>query len=392
VSDNKQINVGLVGYKFMGTAHSNAYRQVGPFMAPAATPVMKALCGRDAGGVQAAADRFGWQSIETDWRTLVTREDIDLVDICTPSGPSHTEIALAAAAAGKHILCEKPLAANLADAKAMLAAAEAAGVKHMVNFNYRRCPAVALAKKMIDAGLLGEIYHWRSVYLQDWIIDPEFPLVWRLDKKIAGSGPLGDLAAHSIDLAHFLVGPIAKVVGMEQTFVKDRPVAESMGGLSATGGTARAAVTVEDAVAFLARFENGVFGTFEATRFAAGRKNHNRFEINGSKGSLVWGMETMNELEFYSREDEKAGVGSLAGFRLIQATDGSHPYASHWWPPAHIIGYEHSFTHGVADLLDAIASDTPIQPDFRCGAQCQAVMDAVTHSIAGGGWIAVEKV
>jgi predicted dehydrogenase len=388
----KTINVGLVGYKFMGTAHSNAYRQVMPFMAPAARPVMKALCGRDAAGVQAAADRFGWESIETDWRKLIARDDIDLIDICTPSGPSHTEIALAAAAAGKHIFCEKPLAANLADARAMLEAVEKAGVKHMVNFNYRRCPAVALAKKMIAAGLLGDIYHWRGVYLQDWIIDPDFPLVWRLDKSIAGSGPLGDLAAHSIDLAHFLVGPIANVVGMEQTFVKERPVAEAMGGLSATGGTERAKVTVEDAVAFLARFENGVFGTFEATRFAAGRKNHNRFEINGSKGSLSWCMESMNELEYYDRSDETGAVGSTAGFRLIQATDGSHPYMSHWWPPAHIIGYEHSFTHGVADLLDAIANDTKIKPDFHCGARCQAVQDAVTKSIAGGGWTAVEEV
>ena len=388
----KSISVGLVGYKFMGTAHSNAYRQVAPFMGPKARPVMRALCGRDAQGVGAAAERFGWESTETDWRTLVTRDDIDLVDICTPSGPSHTEIALAAAAAGKHIFCEKPLAANLADAKAMLAAVEQAGVKHMVNFNYRRCPAVALAKKMIASGVLGEIYHWRSVYLQDWIIDPEFPLVWRLDKAIAGSGPLGDLAAHSIDLAHYLVGPIKKVVGMEQTFVDERPVASAMGGLSATGGTERAKVTVEDAVAFLAEFEGGTFGTFEATRFAAGRKNHNRFEINGSLGSLVWNMETMNELEYYDRSDEKAGVGSLAGFRLIQATDGSHPYMSNWWPPAHIIGYEHSFTHGVYDLLNAIAEDGEIRPDFRCGARCQAVLDAVTQSITGGGWIGVEQV
>lgn len=388
----KTINVGLVGYKFMGTAHSNAYRQVMPFMQPQATPVMKALCGRDQAGVSAAAARMGWAETETDWRKLVTRPDIDLVDICTPSGPSHTEIALAAAEAGKHIFCEKPLAANLADARQMLAAVEQAGVKHMVNFNYRRCPAVALAKKMIENGLLGEIYHWRSVYLQDWIIDPEFPLVWRLDKSIAGSGPLGDLAAHSIDLAQFLVGPVSKVVGMEKTFIKDRPVASAMGGLSATGGTDRAEVTVEDAVAFLAQFEGGTFGTFEATRFAAGRKNYNRFEINGSLGSLTWNMEKMNELEYYDRSDEKAGVGSLAGFRLIQASDGSHPYMSNWWPPAHIIGYEHSFTHGVYDLLNAIANDTPIAPDFRDAARAQAVLDAVTQSISGGGWIDVEVV
>lgn len=388
----KTINVGLIGYKFMGKAHSNAYRQVGPMMQPEAMPGMKVLCGRNEAGVSAAAAQMGWDEYETDWRKLVRRDDIDLVDICTPSGPSHTEIALEAAAAGKHIFCEKPLAASLADARAMLEAAEKAGVKHMVNFNYRRCPAVALAKQMIAEGLLGEIFHWRSVYLQDWIIDPEFPLVWRLDKSVAGSGPLGDLAAHSIDLAHFLLGPIAKVVGMEQTFIDERPVAEEMGGLQATGGTARAKVTVEDAVAFLARFESGVFGTFEATRFAAGRKNHNRFEVNGSRGSLVWCMETMNELEYYSREDERSPVGGLAGFRLIQATDGSHPYMGSWWPPAHIIGYEHGFTHGVYDLLNAIAGDTPITPDFRDGARCQAVLEAVTQSIDGGGWTAVEAV
>jgi len=386
------INVGLIGYKFMGTAHSNAYRQVTPFMQPKLTPVMKRLCGRDEAGVSAAADKMGWDGYELDWHKLVTADDIDLVDICTPSGPSHTEIALAAAEAGKHIFCEKPLAASLDDARAMLAAVEKAGVKHMVNFNYRRCPAVALAKKMIDDGLLGEIYHWRSTYLQDWIIDPDFPLVWRLDKSIAGSGPLGDLAAHSIDLAHFLVGGIKQVVGMEQTFVDERPVASAMGGLQATGSDQRAKVTVEDAVAFLANFENGCFGTFEATRFAAGRKNHNRFEINGSKGSLAWCMEDMNLLEYYDRGNESSDVGSLAGFRTIQATNGDHPYCQFWWPPAHIIGYEHGFTHGVYDLLNAIADDTAITPDFRDGAKCQAVLEAVTRSISEGSWSAVEAV
>ncbi|MBI2300142.1 MAG: Gfo/Idh/MocA family oxidoreductase [Armatimonadetes bacterium] len=388
----KTINIGLVGYKFMGKAHSNAYRQVTPMMQPDLQPIMKCLCGRNAEGVAAAARQMGWEQTVTDWHQLVASPDIDLVDICTPSGPSHTEIALEAAQHGKHIFCEKPLAASLSDARAMLSAVEQAGVRHMVNFNYRRCPAVALAKKMIGDGLLGDIYHWRSVYLQDWIIDPDFPLVWRLDKSIAGSGPLGDLAAHSIDLAHFLVGPIAKVVGMEQTFVHERPVASEQGGLQATGGVERAPVTVEDAVAFLARFENGVFGTFEATRFAAGRKNYNRFEVNGSRGSLCWNMETMNELEYYDRSNESSGVGSLAGFRLIQATDGSHPYMGSWWPPAHIIGYEHGFIHGVYDLLNGIGNGTPLAPDFRDGARCQAVLEAVTRSIAQGGWTAVEAV
>ena len=382
------INVGLVGYKFMGTAHSNAWRQVARFFDPKLKPVMKAICGRTEPAVKAAAQKFGWEEYETDWRKLVAREDIDLVDVCTPGGVSHKEIVLGAAEAGKHILCEKPLANNLAEAQEMLEAVQKAGVKHMVNFNYRRAPAVALAKRMIEEGLIGEIYHWRSVYLQDWIIDPDFPLVWRLDKSIAGSGPLGDLAAHSIDLAHYLVGDIAQVTGMMQTFIEDRPLPTEMGGLAAVAGEERGKVTVEDAVAFLARFENGVFGTFEATRFAAGRKNYNRFEVNGSKGSLAFNFERMNELEYYSRQDD----AEYQGFRVIQATEPTHPYMSVWWPPAHIIGYEHTFIHGVHDLLKDIAEDKMPVPNFVDGVKCQAVLGAVEKSAQSGEWVEVQGV
>jgi predicted dehydrogenase len=380
------INVGLVGYRFMGTAHSNAWRQVAHFFDPQLTPVMKAICGRTEEAVAAAADKLGWEGYETDWRKLVAREDIDLVDICTPGGPSHREIALGAAANGKHVLCEKPLASSLAMAREMLDAVEEAGVKHMVNFNYRRAPAVALAKRMIEEGLIGEIYHWRAVYLQDWIIDPEFPLVWRLDKSVAGSGPLGDLAAHSIDLAHYLVGDIAQVTGMMQTFIEERPLPAEMGGLTAVAREERGEVTVEDAVAFLARFENGTFGTFEATRFAAGCKNYNHFEVNGSKGSLVFNFERMNELQYYSREDD----ADYQGFRVIQATEGTHPYMSVWWPPAHIIGYEHTFIHGVYDLLNGIAEDEMPVPNFVDGVKCQAVLEAVEQSAQSGEWVEVE--
>jgi predicted dehydrogenase len=379
------INIGLVGYKFMGTAHSNAWRQVSHFFSPALRPVMRAVCGRTESAVKDAGLKLGWEGYETDWRKLVDRADIDLIDICTPGGVSHKEVALGAAEAGKHILCEKPLANSLSDAQEMLDAVQKAGVKHMVNFNYRRAPAVALAKRMIGEGLVGQIYHWRSVYLQDWILDPGFPLVWRLDKSVAGSGPLGDLAAHSIDLARYLVGEIAEVTGMMQTFIEDRPLPSEMGGLAAVAAEERGKVTVEDAVAFLARFENGTFGTFEATRFAAGRKNYNYFEINGSRGSLVFNFERMNELQYCSCEDGP----DYQGFRTIQATEATHPYMSAWWPTAHIIGYEHTFIHGVYDLLNAIAEDEMPVPNFVDGVRCQAVLEAVGKSAESGDWTKV---
>ncbi len=384
----KKVNVGLVGYKFMGKAHSNAYSDVAMFFDMDAEPVMKAICGRDEEGVKAAAEKFGWESYETSWEDLVKRDDIHLVDVTAPSN-FHKEISIGAIENGKHIFCEKPLALNLADAREMLQAAEEAGVKHMINFNYRKAPAIALAKKMIDDGLLGDLYHFRGVYLQDWIIDPEFPIVWRLDKSVAGSGSHGDLNAHIIDIARYLVGEFKSVVGMEETFIKERPLTEvgTTGGLAAQATGGRGEVDVDDATLFLTRFANGALGSFEATRFAAGRKNHNRFEINGSKGSVVFNLERMNELEYYN-VDDPAG---LQGFRTIQATDSSHPYLEAWWPPAHIIGYEHTFIHQVHDLMQAIAHDTMPSPSFVDGVKCQEILDAVVKSIAEKRWVEISE-
>ncbi len=384
----KNVNVGLVGYKFMGKAHSHAYHDVAMFFDLDVVPVMKAICGRDENGVKAAAERFGWETYETSWEKLIKRDDIDLIDITAPSN-AHKEIGIAAAEAGKHVFCEKPLALNLADAREMLKAVEKAGVKHMINFNYRTAPAVALAKKMIDDGLIGKIYHFRGVYLQDWIISPDFPIVWRLDKSVAGSGSHGDLNAHIIDIARFLVGEFDCVVGMEETFIKERPLTEigTTGGLHAKATGGKGEVTVDDATLFLARFTNGAVATFEATRFAAGRKNHNRFEINGSKGSIVFNLERMNELEYYNVDDPEG----LQGFRVIQATDPSHPYLHAWWPPAHIIGYEHTFIHQVYNLMQAIANDKMPSPNFVDGVKCQEILDAVVKSIQEKRWVKISE-
>ena len=370
------INIGLVGYGFMGKAHSNAYRQAWPFFQPALKPVMKAICGRDEMAVKEAAETFGWQEYETSWEKLVARPDIEIIDISSP-GDTHREIAVAAAQAGKHIFCEKPLTNSLAEAKEMLAAVEKAGVKHLVNFNYRRIPAVRLAKKLIDEGALGQVRHWRATYLQDWIVDPEFPLVWRLRRERAGSGALGDIAAHIVDLARFLVGEISEVVGMTETFVKERPLPNAPG--------KRGAVTVDDAAAFLARFENGVLGTFEATRLATGRRNCQRFEVNGSRGSLAFDFERMNELEFFSLDDPDYAQG----FRTILVTEGVHDYASAWWPPGHGLGYEHTFVHAIVDFLNAIGQDEMPQPSFDDGMRCQAVLEAVSTSAETQHWVAV---
>ncbi|MFQ5885841.1 MAG: Gfo/Idh/MocA family protein [Anaerolineae bacterium] len=382
----RTISIGLVGYGFMGRAHSTAYRQAWPFFRPGLKPMMKAICGRNEAAVRQAADSLGWQTYETSWEQLVNREDIDLIDICTP-GDSHRDIAVAAAEAGKHVFCEKPLANSLGEAKEMLAAVEAAGVKHMVNFNYRRVPAVQLAKQLMDEGAIGEIRHWRAVYLQDWIIDPEFPLVWRLRREEAGSGALGDIGAHIVDLARFLVGEITDVVGMSATFIKERPLPIDMMGLAAVAGTQRGKVTVDDSVAFLAHFDNGAIGTFEATRFATGRKNYERFEINGSRGSLVFNFERMNELQFYSLDD----APHFQGFRTILVTESAHPYVSAWWPPGHGLGYEHTFTHAVVDLLNAVAEDRMPQPDFAEGVRVQAVLEAVEESWAQKKWAQVKE-
>ncbi|UCH33068.1 MAG: Gfo/Idh/MocA family oxidoreductase [Armatimonadota bacterium] len=378
----KQLNVGLIGYKFMGIAHSNAYRQVGRFFDLPVEVVMKAICGRNARGVRAAARKLGWQGYETDYNKLLKRPDIDLVDI-TAANNMHAEMAIAAAKAGKHVFCEKPLAMDVAQARRMVKAVRDARVRHAICFNYRGAPAVALAKQIIDEGRIGQIFHWRGQYLQDWIIDPKFPLVWRLQKEVAGSGAHGDLIAHLIDIAHFLVGNIAEVVGDMRTFVKQRPVMkETAGGLAARAAKGKGRVTVDDASVFLARFTNGAMGTFEATRFAAGHKNYNFFEINGSKGSLRFCFERMNELEFYDRDDPD----HLQGFRVVQATDSKHPYVAAWWPPGHIIGYEHTFIHTVYNVITAIAANKMPSPNFNDGLKCQAVLEAAAKSVKTGTW------
>lgn len=379
----RKIRIGLVGYQFMGKAHSNAYRQIHKFFPEIGIePVLQALCGRTEEKVKAAAEKFGFASYETDWRKLIARDDIDLVDVVTP-GETHVPISIAAAQAGKMVFCEKPLANTVAQAEQMAAAVKAAGVPHAVCFNYRGVPAVALAKQMIADGRLGKIYHWRSVYLQDWILDPSFPIVWRLQGEIAGSGAHGDLIAHSIDLARYLVGEIEEVCGMQDTFIKQRPIlAESDDRLGGKASDQMGEVTVDDSSIFLARFAGGAVGTFEATRMAAGRKNHNKFEINGSRGSIVFNMERMNELEYYNHEDP----ADVKGFRVVQTTDGCHPYTGNYWPAGHIIGYEHTFINLVRDMLVAFSQGKPFHPNFEDGLACQKILEAATRSSQTRAW------
>ena len=374
----KNVRIALLGTKFMGKAHSNAFSRVGQFFDPKAAAVMSVICGRDPKATAEMAERFGWHEASTDWKAVVRRKDIDLVDVAT-TGNTHKEMVLAAAAAGKHILCEKPLANTLAEARAMLAAVKKAKVLHMVGFNYRFVPAIAMAKRMIQQGKLGRIFEWRAQYLQDWIVDPKFPMVWRLDKKQAGSGALGDIAAHSIDLARYLIGEIDEVVGMTQTFISERRV---------PGTGKKAKVTVDDAAAFLARFKNGVMGTFEASRFATGRKNSNGFEIYGEKGSLAFNLEDLNRLKFYDRT-EKA---SEQGFKDILVTEASHPYTEKWWPSGHIIGYEHTFVHEAYELLNCLATGKMPVPNFEDGVRCQEVLEAVERSAKSRRWIKISSV
>lgn len=384
----KQLRIGMIGYKFMGKAHSNAYRSLPMFFPKALKPEMSVICGRNAEALAEAATQLGWSDCVTDWKDLIAREDVDLIDINAPSN-AHKEIALAAAKAGKHIFCEKPLAQTLADSREMLQAAEDAGVTHMVGFNYRFSPAVRLAKKLVESGRLGKIYHFRAWFLQDWIVDPEFPLVWRLQKEIAGSGSHGDLGAHLIDLAHFLVGDVKEVIGMSETFIKERPLAAEMTGLSAKGDkdAPKGKVTVDDATLFLARFDNGALGSFEATRFAAGHRSTNSFEINGSLGSVKFDFERMNELEVYLTSDAE----DVQGFRRVLATDPAHEYAEAWWPPGHTIGFEHTFIHEMLELSNAIEEGRQPVPNFHDGVKCQAVLEAVERSIEQRRWVDISE-
>jgi predicted dehydrogenase len=395
----RELRVGMVGYAFMGAVHSQAWRSVNRFFDLPVRARMAAICGRDSANVAAAAARLGWDTSTTDWRELVARDDIDVVDICTP-GDSHAEIAVAALAAGKHVLCEKPLANTVEQARAMVAAAataRAAGVHAMCGFNYRRVPAVTLMHEYVASGRLGVIRHVRAVYLQDWIVDPQFPLVWRLQKDRAGSGALGDIGAHIIDLTQYVTGQlITGVSGIAQTFVTERPLPVSSRGLAAAStaagngggdGPAYGPVTVDDAALFVARLAGGAVATYEASRFATGRKNGMRVELNGSKGSVVFDLERLNELEYY----DATRPGPEQGFTRVLVTEAEHPYMSAWWPPGHVIGYEHSFTHEVRDFLTAIATGQDPQPSFADALQVQSVLDAVARSTeTDSSWIPVD--
>ena len=374
---SKTINIGIVGTQFMGRAHSNAWMDVDKFYDLPARPVMKAACDNVAENLEPFCQRFGWQTRETDWKKLVARDDIDVIDICT-SNNVHMPIAVAAAKAGKHIICEKPTAMNAAEAKAMLDAVESAGVKHMVAFNYRRVPAIALAKQMIEEGKIGKVFHFNAVYYQDWLVDPDFPYVWRHDKKVAGSGAHGDMNAHIVDLARFLVGEIDAVCGAEEVFINERKMMD---------GSGKAKVTADDALFSLAKFSDGALGSFMATRFASGRKNYLRFELFGSEGSLLFNLERLNEIQYYTRSE----TGREQGFRTILATESDHPYIKKWWPPGHIIGWEHTFIHEVGDLLTAIAEDESIAPNFLDGLRNQQVLDAMQSSAEEKAWVDVAR-
>jgi len=383
----RELRVAMVGYGFMGAAHSQGWRVAPRFFDLAAEPVMSTIVGRDAARVEAARAKFGWQRAETDWRRAVEDPDIDVIDICSP-GASHAEIAIAALDAGKHVLCEKPLANTVAEAEAMVAAAERAaerGIRSMVGFSYRRVPAIGYARRLVQEGRLGAIRQVRALYLQDWLSDENGPMTWRLDKEAAGSGSLGDIGAHAIDLVEHLTGSrLSSVSGTLATFVEERPLLGETVGLSGTASSERGRVTVDDAAWFTARLSDGAaagaIGAFEATRYATGRKNALRIELSGSRGAIAFDLESMNELQFY---DATAPAGEQ-GFTRIIVTEPEHPYMANWWPTGHAIGYEHAFSHQIKDFVDAITSGADPEPSFADGLHIQRVLAAVEHSAASG--------
>ncbi|MFM1802289.1 MAG: hypothetical protein RJA81_1641 [Planctomycetota bacterium] len=377
MSSKKPLNIGLVGYGFMGRTHTNGYKRVNDFFPEIEyRPVLKAVCGRSADSAQAFADQWGYESVETDWRKLIERPDIDAIDICTPNN-THAEIAIAAAKAGKMILCEKPLSMDVEEGKKMVEAVEAAGVPNTVWYNYRRVPAVTLAKKLIDEGRLGRIFHYRANFLQDWTINADLPqggtALWRLDVAAAGSGVTGDLLAHCIDTAIWLNGSIKDVSAMTETFVKERKH-------NLTGKVEK--VGIDDACAFLCHFDNGSLGLFESTRYARGHKALYTFEINGEKASIRWDLHDLHRLEYFDYSDE----GQVRGWKSIHITDGDHPYMSHWWVPGLQIGYEHTFVHQVADFLTNLKDGKSTSPTFREALETQAVCDAVLASAKAHSW------
>jgi myo-inositol 2-dehydrogenase/D-chiro-inositol 1-dehydrogenase len=377
----RKLNVAVIGYGFMGRTHSNAFSKVGNFFDLPFRPVLKTICARNLGRAEAFAGNWGFESAETDWRKVVESPDVDLVDIASPND-THAEIAIAAARAGKMVMCEKPLGRNAAEAEAMVKAVEDAGVPNSVWYNYRRVPAVTLAKQMIDAGQLGRIFHYRAKFLQDWTISADLPQggegLWRLDVKVAGSGVTGDLLAHCIDTAMWLNGPIREVSAMTETFVKERKH-------NLTGRVEP--VGIDDASAFLARFDNGSLATFEATRYARGHKALYTLEINGEHGSLAWDLHDLHRLQYFDHRDE----GKLRGWRSVHITDGDHPYMKHWWVPGLQIGYEHTFIHQAADFLTAAGKGESAPPTFREALLTDCVTDAVLHSARQRSWVDVRR-
>lgn len=381
------LRIGIVGYGFMGRAHSNAYKRLNDFFAVQHRPVLTAVCARDASKAQAFASNWGYERVETDWRRMVEAPDIDLIDIASPND-THYEIVLAAAKAGKMILCEKPLAMNVRQAEEMTEAVEKAGVPNMVWFNYRRVPAVALARQVVDEGRIGKPFHYRATYLQDWTISPDLPqggaALWRLDVNVAGSGVTGDLLAHSIDTAMWLNGPISRVTALTRTFIKERTHAIT-GAVQPVG--------IDDACMFLAEFANGSIGTFESTRYARGRKNFNTFELNGAAGSVYFDLEDPQYLSFFEYNQLQSGQkieSHLAGWRKIHVTNSEHPWMSHYWVPGTTIGYEHTFLNALADFVAAVESGKRVRPDFRDALETQRVCDAVLLSAQTGAWVDIQ--
>ena len=386
-SPKRELNVAMVGYGFMGAAHSQGWRSAPRFFDLPIEPRMKTIVGRDQAKVEGARQQFGWEESETDWTKLIDRDDIHLIDICTP-GDTHADIAIAALQAGKHVVCEKPLANTVEEAERMAVAAEEAarnGVYSMVGFSYRRVPALIFARQLVADGRIGDIRQVRAAYLQDWLSDAEGPMTWRLDKSKAGSGSLGDIGAHAVDAVQFITGQtVDSVSGLLHTFVTERPLLGEQVGLGGKASDERGQVTVDDVALFLGRLSGGALGTFEATRYALGRKNAFRLEFNGSKGSIAFDLERMNELEFYDGTD----AAGEQGFRRILVTEPEHPFVANWWPTGHGLGWEHSFTHQVVDFMNGIDSGTQPEPSFAEGAQVQRVLGAVEQSSeSGSAWI-----
>ncbi|MEV1130219.1 Gfo/Idh/MocA family oxidoreductase [Agromyces sp. NPDC049794] len=385
-----RLRVAMIGYGFMGAAHSQGWRVAPRFFDLPATPEMTLLVGRNSGGVATAATKWGWAETAVDWREAIARDDIDVIDIVTP-GDSHAEIAIAALAAGKHVLCEKPLANTVEEAEAMAeAAAEAAqrGVYAMVGFTYRRVPAVALAREIVTSGDIGEVRQVRAEYLQDWLVDEHAPLAWRLQKDRAGSGALGDIGAHAIDLSQFITGQrLVDVAGTIETVVKERPLLESGSGLSGTAGTGVGTVTVDDLALFTGRFDGGALGSYVATRMSTGRKNALRVEVSGSRGAVAFDVEDLNALHVY----DGTASADRRGFTKILVTEPEHPYVGAWWPAGHMLGYEHGFTHQAKDFVEAIAAGVQPEPSFADGLHVQRVLGAIERSSDQRGiWTNIE--